>query len=74
MAFIFPSRQSGVRHQSYLSSRGVPGFVFHGRRGRSRPFEKAERLLAGLRAAGTRVTFVVEDVAHERPPGAAITA
>lgn len=54
--------------------RGVPVFLFHGRRDRNCPFEKAERLASALRAAGAKVTFVVEDVGHERPGDEGVAA
>jgi dipeptidyl aminopeptidase/acylaminoacyl peptidase len=37
--------------------------AFHGRRDNTAPFADAERMVAALRRAGARATFVVEDEA-----------
>ena len=49
---------------------GAPVFVFHGCRDNSAPFADAERMVAALRQAGARVTFVIEDDAGHDIPGA----
>jgi predicted esterase len=49
---------------------GTPVFVFHGRRDNSAPFANAERMVAALRQAGARVTFIIEDDAGHDIPSA----
>ncbi len=62
------------RHPDFLQPenltvfRGVPIFIFHGMQDRNCPFELTERLVAGLKQAGARVTFYfAENKGHEFP-------
>jgi predicted esterase len=55
--------------------RGVPIFVFHGRRDRNVPFDRTAAFVEQLKGAGARVEFHVEDdKGHESPGDATVQA
>lgn len=63
--FLDPSTLGGFK--------GMPVFIFHGTLDRNCPFEKTERLVGLLKAAGAQVDFVTEPgKGHEYPAPATI--
>jgi predicted esterase len=64
-----------TRKENLTRFKGVPVFIFHGKRDRNVPYEATERFVAELKHAGALVQFCAEaDKGHESPSDETIRA